>query len=46
MEKDTEDLLPFLGISNWRLDASKINRALNLSKTDYDTQVLEETPMR
>ena len=43
LEKDTEDSVPFLGISNWRLDAAKINRALNLSITDYDIQDLEET---
>ena len=35
LEKDIEDSVPFLGISNWRLDAAKINRALNLSITDY-----------
>ena len=43
LEKDTEDSVPFLGISNWRLDAAKINRALNLSITDYDEKDLEET---
>ena len=45
LEKDTEDSVPFLGISNWRLDAAKINRALNLSITDYDLTDLEETAM-
>ena len=43
LEKDSDNSVPFLGISNWRLDASKINRALNLSITDYDIQDLEET---
>ena len=43
LEKDEKDSVPFLGISNWRLDAAKINRALNLSITDYDVKDLEET---
>ena len=43
LEKDTENSVPFLGISNWRLDAAKINRALSLTITDYDIQDLEET---
>ena len=43
LEKDSVDSVPFLGISNWRLDAAKINRALNLSITDYDVQDLEDT---
>ena len=43
LEKDTEESVPFLGISNWRLDAAKINRALNLSITDFDDTDLEET---
>jgi len=43
LEKDQEDSVPFLGISNWKLDASKINRTLNLSITDYDINDLEET---
>ena len=43
LERDREDAVPFLGISNWRLDAAKINRALNLSITDYDDQDLKET---
>ena len=45
LEKDTTDAVPFLGISNWRLDAAKINRALNLSITDYDIPDLEETAL-
>ena len=45
LEKDTEDSVPFLGISNWRLDAAKINRALNLSITDYDIPDLEDTAL-
>ena len=45
LEKDSDDAVPFLGISNWRLDAAKINRALNLSITDYDIPDLEETAM-
>ena len=43
LEKDTEESVPFLGISNWKLDAAKINRALNLSITDYEKEDLEET---
>ena len=45
LEKDQEESVPFLGISNWKLDASKINRALNLSITDYDIEDLEETAL-
>ena len=45
LEKDTEDSVPFLGISNWRLDAAKINRALNLSITDYDFEDLKDTAL-
>ena len=43
LEKDKENSVPFLGISNWKLDASKINRALSLTITDYDIEDLEET---
>jgi len=43
LETNKENSVPFLGISNWRLDASKINRAINLSITDYDIKDLEET---
>ena len=43
LEKDIKDSVPFLGISNWKLDSAKINRALNLSITDYDQKDLEET---
>ena len=43
LEKDAKNYVPFLGISNWRLDASKINRVLTLSITDYDINDLEET---
>ena len=43
LERDREDSVPFLGISNWRLDAAKINRALNLSITDYDEEDLKKT---
>ena len=43
LERDSKDSVPFLGISNWRLDAAKINRALSLTITDYDIEDLEET---
>ena len=43
LEQDGDKSVPFLGISNWRLDAAKINRALNLSITDYDETDLKET---
>ena len=45
LEKDNENSVPFLGISNWKLDASKINRALSLTITDYDIEDLEETAL-
>ena len=45
LEKDSNDSVPFLGTSNWKLDASKNNRALILSITDYDLKDLEETAM-
>ena len=45
LEMDENNSVPFLGISNWRLDAAKINSALNLSITDYDIQDLEETAL-
>ena len=46
LERDGDNknqAVPFLGISNWRLDAAKINRALSLTITDYDINDLEET---
>ena len=43
LETDKEKSVPFLGISNWRLDAAKINRAVTLSITDYDIKDLEGT---
>ena len=43
LEKDKENSVPFLGISNWRLDASKINRTLSFTITDYDIKDLEDT---
>ena len=43
LERDSNDSVPFLGISNWKLDAAKINRALSLTITDYDIEDLEET---
>jgi hypothetical protein len=43
LEKDREDSVLFLGISNWRLDAAKINRALSINITDYDIEDLEDT---
>ena len=45
LEKDRENSVPFLGISNWRLDAAKINRALSLTITDYDIDDLEDTAL-
>jgi hypothetical protein len=33
----------FIGISNWRLDASKMNRALYLARTDQDVEDLTYT---
>ena len=43
LEKEEDETVPFVGISNWRLDAAKINRALNLLITDYDKEDYEET---
>jgi len=45
LEKDRENSVPFLGISNWRLDAAKINRALSLAITDYDEDDLKDTAL-
>ena len=45
LERDREDSVPFLGISNWRLDAAKINRALSLTITDYDVDDLKDTAL-
>ena len=46
-EEDEDEVkkipIPFLGISNWKLDAAKINRALSLSITDYEINDLKET---
>ena len=41
-KKRKEKRVPFLGISNWKLDASKINRTICLSITDYDIKDLKE----
>ena len=43
LETETGNSVPFLGISNWRLDAAKINRAVTLSITDYDLKDLKDT---
>ena len=43
LDRVQEDCIPFLGISDWKLDASIINRALNLCITDYDMDDLTET---
>ena len=43
LEKDEKDSVRFIGISNWRLDAAKINRVLNLNITDYDDEDLKDT---
>ena len=45
LEKDEENSIPFLGISNWRLDASKINRTLSLTITDYSIEDLQDTAL-
>ena len=37
--------LAFVGISNWRLDASKMNRAMYLSRPDPDLEDLENTAL-
>ena len=42
LEKDNDNYVSFLGISNWKLDASKINRTLSLAIVDYDLEDLEE----
>lgn len=42
-ERDSDNFIPFLGVSNLKLDALKINRVLNFSITDYDLEDLEET---
>ena len=43
LEKDSKQSVPFLGTSNWKLDASKTNRTLTLSIIDYDISDLQET---
>ena len=43
LERDSDNFIPFLGVSNLKLDALKINRVLNFSITDYDLEDLEET---
>jgi hypothetical protein len=37
--------IAFIGISNWRLDASKMNRALYLARPDPDEEDLKETAL-
>ena len=37
--------LAFVGISNWRLDASKMNRAVYLARPDPDLEDLENTAL-
>ena len=37
--------IAFIGISNWRLDASKMNRALYLARPDPDQDDLKETAL-
>ena len=37
--------IAFEGISNWRLDASKMNRAIYLDRSDPDLQDLENTAL-
>ena len=37
--------IAFIGISNWRLDASKMNRALYLARPDPDQNDLIETAL-
>ena len=42
-ETERDEKVAFVGISNWILDASKMNRGLFLSITDPDKNDLEET---
>ena len=42
LERDKEKYIPFLGMSNWKLDASKINRVLILAINDYDEDDLQQ----
>ena len=42
LEKDQENFVPFIGISNWILDASKNNRTVTLWIPDFDYKDLEE----
>jgi hypothetical protein len=37
--------IAFIGISNWRLDASKMNRALYLARPDPDQNDLIDTAL-
>jgi nucleoside-triphosphatase THEP1 len=38
-------VIAFVGISNWRLDASKMNRAIYLARPDPDLEDLESTAL-
>jgi hypothetical protein len=44
LEVENRDIA-FVGISNWRLDASKMNRALYLARPDPDEEDLKFTAM-
>jgi hypothetical protein len=43
LERENEDKVPFVGISNWALDASKMNRVLYIVVQDPDEEDLIET---
>ncbi len=42
-ETQKEKVVGFVGISNWRLDASKMNRAIFLARPDPNSEDLEKT---
>ena len=44
LERDNNSYypIPFLGISNWRIDAATMNRVLSLEVNEYDVENLEE----
>ena len=43
LEKDENKKFAFIGISNWTLDASKMNRAINIVVEEPDLYYIEET---
>lgn len=43
--ENEEDKVAFVGISNWKLDSSKSNRGITISRNDLDLEDLKETAL-